>query len=89
MPTCTLAVKVIPNAARSELAGWLDEVLKVKIRAPASEGRANDALCAFLAEKLRLPMRAVALRHGAKSRQKFVQIDGLTRLEARERLAQD
>ena len=85
-PGCTLALKVIPNAPRDEVAGWLGETLKVKLHAPALEGRANAALVRFLADHLALPRRAIALAHGAKSRQKFVRIDGLTLTEVRRRL---
>jgi hypothetical protein len=46
---CTLAIKAIPNAPRSAVAGWLGDVLKVKVHAPPVEGRANEALCEFLA----------------------------------------
>ena len=83
---CRLAVKAIPNAARDAIAGWLGDCLKVKIRAPALDGRANEALCALLARELGLPKRAVFLVHGDKSRQKLVQIDGLTWAELRARL---
>ena len=48
-PPCTLELKVIPNAPRDEVAGWLGAALKVKIHAPALEGRANEALLKFLA----------------------------------------
>ena len=57
--------------------GWLGEALKVKVHAPALEGRANDPLCAFLAKTLGLQTRAVSLIQGEKSRQKLVQIEGL------------
>ena len=51
---CTLELKVIPNAPRNEVpAGW-SAALKVKIRAPALDGRANEALAEFLAERLGL-----------------------------------
>ena len=85
-PGCTLALKVIPNAPRDAVAGWLGDALKVKLHAPALEGRANAALVGFLADRLALPRRAIALAHGAKSRQKFVRIDGLTLAEVRRRL---
>jgi uncharacterized protein (TIGR00251 family) len=86
LPACTLALKVIPNAPRDEVAGWMGDALKVKIHAPALDGRANDALAGFLAERLSLPRRAVALVHGGKSRHKVVRIDGLTLDEAKRRL---
>jgi uncharacterized protein (TIGR00251 family) len=80
---CTLALKVIPNASRDEVAGWLGTTLKLKVRAPALDGRANAALTEFLADQLRLPRRAVTLVRGAKSRQKLVHISGLTLDQAR------
>ena len=83
---CTLAVKVIPNAPRNAVAGWLGDALKLKIHAPALEGRANDELCAFLAETLGLPRRAVTIAHGEKSRQKLVHIAGLTLAAVKSRL---
>jgi uncharacterized protein len=83
---CTLAIKAIPNAPRSEVVGWLGEALKVKVHAPPVEGRANDRLCEFLAETLGLPRRAVTLLRGDTSRQKLVRIDGLTLPETKARL---
>ena len=45
---CTLEAKIIPNAPRNEVTGWMGAALKVKIHAPALDGRANDALAVFL-----------------------------------------
>jgi uncharacterized protein (TIGR00251 family) len=86
-PACTLAIKAIPNAPRSEVIGWLGEALKVKVHAPPVEGRANEALCDFLATTLRLPRRAVSVLRGDTSRQKLVRIEGLSLAEVRQRLA--
>ena len=85
-PACTLELKVIPNAPRDEVAGWMGDALKVKVHAPALDGRANDALAAFLAGRLGLPRRAVTLVRGDKSRHKVVRIDGLDLAGARSRL---
>ena len=81
-----LAVKVIPNAPRSVVVGWLGEALKIKIHAPALDGRANEALGEFLAGELGLPKRAVTLTSGEKSRQKLLRIDGLTLAEVKAKL---
>jgi uncharacterized protein (TIGR00251 family) len=78
MNSCTLELKTIPNAPRDEIAGWLGDALKVKVHAPALEGRANDALLDFLAEKLGLHRRAVTLLRGDRSRHKVVRVEGLT-----------
>lgn len=86
VPTYTLAIKAIPNATRTEVAGWLGKALKVKVHAPAMDGRANDELIKFLAEKLNLPKRDVTLQRGEKSRHKVVSIVGLTHGEVTSRL---
>lgn len=48
---------------------------KLKIAAPAIEGRANEALLAFVATSLRLPKRAVRLARGTAGRDKVVVVD--------------
>jgi uncharacterized protein (TIGR00251 family) len=77
MSDCTLEVRVIPNAPRNEVIGWHGGALKVKVHAPALEGRANEELCGFLAEELGLPRRSVTLLRGDKSRQKVLRVAGL------------
>lgn len=86
MPDCTLELKIIPNAPRNEIVGWLGSALKVKVHAPALEGRANDELLDFLAEKLGLHRRAITLLRGDKSRQKVVSIAGMDAAGVRARL---
>lgn len=86
MPSCTLELKTIPNAPRTVVVGWLGPALKVKVHAPALEGRANDALLEFFADALGLPRRAVTLVRGDKSRQKVIRIDGLTLAEVKTKL---
>jgi uncharacterized protein len=80
---CTLGIKAIPNAPRNTVVGWLGDALKIKIHAPALEGRANEELCEFLADQLGLPKRAVSVAHGDKSRQKLIRIEGLTLAEVK------
>ncbi|HRI81337.1 MAG TPA: DUF167 domain-containing protein [Opitutaceae bacterium] len=84
-PHAILAVKVIPNASRDEIIGWLGDALKIKLQAPPLEGRANAALCAFLANTLDLPKSAVTMLSGKTSRLKKVRLAGLTpaRLQTR------
>ena len=81
MEGCRIEIKAVPNAPRCEVVGWLGEALKVKIHAPALEGKANQELCGFLAKKLGLPKRSVRLAQGDTSRRKLIQIDGLSREE--------
>ena len=83
---CTLAIKAIPNAPRSEVVGWLGDALKIKVHAPPVDGRANEVLCEFLADALDLPRRAVTVLRGDTSRQKLLRITGLTLAETKARL---
>lgn len=85
--SCRLGIKAIPNASRDEIGGWLGDLLKIKVRAPALEGRANDALCEFLAESLNLPARAITVLRGQTSRQKVLNIEGISLEELRRRVA--
>ena len=83
---CTLELKTIPTAPRDEVCGWLGDALKVKVRAPALDGRANEALLGLLASRLGVPRSAVTLQQGMKSHRKVVRIAGLDAAEARRRL---
>ena len=86
METCRLEIKAIPNAPRTEVIGWLGEALKIKIHAPALEGKANQELCEFLAGALALHKRAVRVVQGDASRIKLVEINGLTLDQVLEKL---
>jgi uncharacterized protein (TIGR00251 family) len=72
----TLAVRVQPGAKRSGVAGLHGDRLKIRIAAPALDGRANDALLVFVAERLGLPRRNVSLISGDRSRDKLIAIAG-------------
>jgi uncharacterized protein (TIGR00251 family) len=82
----TIRVHVIPNAKIDKVVGEHGDAIKVKLRAPAVEGKANAALRRFLAEKLSIPQRAIVLERGERSRDKVIRIDGLSEEEVRSRL---
>lgn len=71
-------VRVQPRANRNEIAGEVDGALKVRLLAPALEDRANEALIEFLAELLKTPKAAVRILSGHRSRNKRVEIRGVT-----------
>jgi len=75
----TLAVRVQPRARQDEIVGLRDGVLIARVRAPALEGRANEALCRLLAERLGVRRAHVTIVRGERSRDKLVRIDGLER----------
>ena len=80
----TIRVHVIPNAKIDKVVGEHGDAIKIKLRAPAIEGKANTALRKFLAEKLSIPQRAIALDRGERSRDKVLRIDGLSEKTIRE-----
>ena len=84
--SCRLEVKVIPGASRDEVAGTMGNAVKIRLRAPPVEGRANEALIEFLAARLDLPRRALSLVRGDTARQKLLRIDGLDLPAVRARL---
>jgi uncharacterized protein (TIGR00251 family) len=73
-----LAVRVQPRASKTEISGTMDGALKVRLQAPALEDRANEALCEFLAHLLKTPKSAVRILSGHRSRNKRVEIRGVT-----------
>jgi uncharacterized protein len=81
-----IRLHIIPNAKIDKVVGEHGDAIKIKLRAPAVEGKANIALRRFLAEKLSIPRRAIVLEHGEKSRDKVIRIDGLTGVDIRDGL---
>ena len=73
-----LAVRVIPRAGRSGLAGTRDGALLVRLTAPPVEGAANTALVEVLAKALGVPKRAVSIVSGDRGRSKRVKVEGGT-----------
>ena len=75
----TFAVRLTPRARREAIEGEYQGALKVRVTAPPLEDRANDALRRLLAGNLNVPVTAVRIVGGEKSRNKRVSIAGVTR----------
>jgi len=76
--TVTFLVQVSPRARRNAIEGVTEGALRVRLAAPPLEGRANDALCRFLAECLNIPRSAVRIVRGERSRRKRVEVRGIS-----------
>jgi uncharacterized protein (TIGR00251 family) len=78
----TLAVRAQPGAKKTAITGVYGEglaaQLKIAVHAPPLEGRANQALIAFLAETFAVPKNAVELVNGELSRSKVLLLRGVT-----------
>jgi uncharacterized protein (TIGR00251 family) len=69
-----LSVRAQPGAKKTEIAGDYNGAVKIKLAAPPVDGKANEALCRFVAEALGVPKSAVSIKSGASSRDKVVAI---------------
>ena len=72
---CRLRIVVVPHAGTDATVGLHDGWLRVRVAAPAVDGRANAALVAWIARQLDLARRAVTLLHGAASRRKVLGLE--------------
>jgi uncharacterized protein len=83
-----LDVKVTPKASADRIQGWVEDeqgarVLKIAVTAPPEDGKANKAVIALLAKRLKLPKSAIEFASGETSRRKTLLIDGDPGLLAR------
>lgn len=83
---CILSVRVHPGAKRNAITGTHADALKISLTTPPTDGRANAALIALLAERLNIPRLSIALISGATSRSKTLRLAGITTAEAEARL---
>lgn len=72
-----LSLHIQPGAKRTEVAGLHGDALKIRLAAPPVDGKANDALIAFLAKTLGVPKANVELVSGQSSRAKRVRVAGV------------
>ena len=72
-----IAVWATPGASRSEVVGVADGCLRVRLAAPAREGKANVALAGLLARILGVGRKDVTLVAGASGRRKLVRVRGI------------
>jgi len=82
----TFRFHIVPNAKVNQVIGEHGAGIKIKLRAPALEGKANAALRRFLAKELKIFEHQIVLKHGRKSRDKAICIDGLSEEDVRRRL---
>jgi hypothetical protein len=78
---------VTPGARRTEIGEVAGGRLRIRLAAPAAEGRANDELVKHLAQILDVQRAAVRLVAGARSRRKLLHLTGVNLDEARRRLS--
>ena len=79
-------VHLTPRASSEGLGGVHGDALKVRVKAPPVDGRANEALLKLLAKSLKVKNKSLDLVSGQTSRTKMVVVEGLTPEEVTSRL---
>jgi uncharacterized protein (TIGR00251 family) len=72
-----LAVRVQPRARRTEVVGEREGAVVVRVTAPPVDGKANAAVCAFVASRAGVPRSAVTVLRGAGARDKVLEVRGV------------
>lgn len=75
-----LQVLIQPNASKDEIVGLHDNRLKIRLKAPPVDGKANQYLIQFLAKSFKLPKKAISVTKGQTSRQKTVSVQALSQI---------
>ncbi|OHE74497.1 MAG: YggU family protein [Verrucomicrobia bacterium GWC2_42_7] len=70
-----IKIKVIPHASKDEVAGKVGDALKVRVRAPAEDGRANQAVIQLLAKHFNVHPNQIKIHSGQLSPRKIIQIE--------------
>ena len=70
--------KVVPGSSRTVLAGFLDDMLKMKISSPPEKGKANKAVIGYLAEVLCVKKSSVSIISGFSNPVKKIKVMGIT-----------
>lgn len=82
-----LSVRVIPRSSKSRIDGRRGDALLVRLAAPPVDGAANEALIDLLAREFQRPKRDITILSGQSSRDKRIDIAGLSEAEGAERLS--
>lgn len=83
MPTTRIKLRVIPRAKKNQIAGRRGDAVLVRLQAPPVEGAANKALKKFLAKQLGVRAGGIRIVAGERSRDKVIEIEGMSDEEAK------
>jgi len=81
-----LRLRVSPGAGRAAVVGRYGDAWKVRVTAPPERGRANADVVGLIADSVGVLRPEVRLISGASSRDKVVEVSGLTLEETERRL---
>lgn len=78
MKQTILTIYLQPGAKKSEVAGFHNGNIKIKVNSPPVDGKANEALILFLSDLLNIPKSSIEIISGKKSRIKKLKIVGIS-----------
>ncbi len=82
-----ISLRVYPRAARSEVVGFTDGLLQIRVAAPPVKGQANKELIAVLSRALAVSQGSLTIVRGHTSRNKVIAVDGLSQADVSRRLS--
>jgi uncharacterized protein (TIGR00251 family) len=86
MPSTRLRLRVSPGSRHDEIVGPYGDGWKVRVSAVPERGKANEAVLRLLSDRLAVPVTELAVVAGRASRDKVVELRGLSFEEASARL---
>ena len=72
-----LRVWIQPKAAKTKIVGIHGDSLKIAVKSPPVDGKANDECIKVLAELLGVPRAIMTIKIGQQSRHKGIYIEGV------------
>jgi hypothetical protein len=75
--SCRVKVYVQPRASKTAVTGMHGDSIRIQLTAPPVDNAANEALVAFVADRLGIAKRCIRVVAGAASRRKVIEIDGV------------
>ena len=82
-----LQVKVIPSSSEDCIVGWLDDMLKIKVKAQPNKGKANKSVIKVIEKSLTLQKGSVSILSGLSTAKKIISITGYYDWEITDKLA--
>src|SRR3954470_17780724 len=78
-----VSIRLQPRAKRDEVVGERGDAIVVRVAAPPVDGKANAALCAFIARTVGTAPARVSVVRGQTSREKVVRVAGVAPADVR------
>lgn len=75
---------VHPRASSNSITGIKEGAVHIRLHAPPVDGKANEALIAYLSDLLKIRKSAIKIRRGHNARQKTLSIESFTARELTE-----